>query len=64
MAIQVIVTLTEGICVVNGVLYFKLSNAIEHLLAIKDISVKITGVEQPETTESAKTTGVYTVQAA
>ena len=46
--------------VVNGVLYFKLRNAIEHVLAIKDTSVKITGVKLPEpTTESAKITGVY-----
>jgi hypothetical protein len=58
-----IVTLTNGICIVNGVWYFMLSNAIKHALAIKEISVKITGVEQPETTESAKITGVYTVQA-
>ena len=58
-AIQLIVTLTKGICVANGVLYFKLSNAIEHMLASKEISAKITGVKLPETTESAKITGVY-----
>ncbi len=39
--IQVIVTLTKGICVVNGVLYFKLSNAIEHVLATKETSAKL-----------------------
>ena len=39
-------------------------HAIENVLAIKEINVKITGVEQSETTESAKITGVYTVQAA
>ena len=36
-----------------------LSNAIEHVLAIKEISVKIKGVELPEPTESAKITEVY-----
>jgi metal-sulfur cluster biosynthetic enzyme len=40
-AIQVIVTLTKGICVVNGVLYFKLSNAIEHVLTTKETSAKL-----------------------
>ena len=35
------VTLTKGIWVVNGVLYFKLSNAIEHVLAIKETSAKL-----------------------
>ena len=35
------VTLTKGICVVDGVLYFKLSNAIEHVLAIKETSAKL-----------------------
>ena len=59
-AIQEIVTLTKGICVVNGVLYFKMSYAIEHVLAIKETSVMTTGVKLPEpTTESAKITGVY-----
>ncbi len=40
LAIQVIVTLTKGICVVDGVLYFKLSNAMEHVLATKETSAK------------------------
>ena len=31
-----IVTLTKGICVVNGVSYFKLSNAMEHMLTTKE----------------------------
>jgi hypothetical protein len=35
------VTLTKGICVVNGVLYFKMSNAIEHVLAIQETSAKL-----------------------
>ncbi len=40
-AIQVVVTLTKGICVANGVLYFKLSNAIEHVLTTKETSAKL-----------------------
>ena len=40
-ALQNIVTLTKGICVVNGVLYFKLNNAIEHMLATKETSAKL-----------------------
>ena len=36
-----IVTLTKGICVVNGVSHFKLSNAMEHVLAIKETSAKL-----------------------
>ncbi len=40
-AVQVIVTLTMSICVVNGVLYFKLSNAIEHMLTTKETSAKL-----------------------
>ena len=41
LAIQVIVKLTKGICVANGVLYFKLSNAIEHMLTAKETSAKL-----------------------
>jgi hypothetical protein len=41
LVIQVIVTLTKGICVANGVSYFKLSNAMEHLLTIKETSAKL-----------------------
>lgn len=40
-AIQVIVTFTKGICVVNGVLYFNLSNAMEHVLATKETSTNL-----------------------
>ena len=39
--LQVIVTLTKGICVANGVLYFKLSNAIEHVLTTKETSANL-----------------------
>ena len=39
--LQVIVTLTKGICVVNGVLYFKLSNTMEHVLATKETSANL-----------------------
>ena len=39
--LQVIVTLTKGICVANSVLYFKLSNAIEHVLTTKETSAKL-----------------------
>ncbi len=39
--LQVIETLTKGICVANGVLYFKLSNAIEHVLTTKETSAKL-----------------------
>ena len=56
------VTLTIGICVVNGISYSNPSNATEHVLSIKETSVKITGVKLPESTESAKITGVYTDQ--
>ena len=41
LSIQMIVTLTKGICVVNGVWYFKLSNAMKHVLATKETSVKL-----------------------
>ncbi len=41
LVLQVIVTLTKGICVANGVLYFKLSNAIEHVLTTKETSAKL-----------------------
>ncbi len=41
LVLQVIVTLTKGICVSNGVSYFKLSNAIEHMLATKETSAKL-----------------------
>ena len=54
-----IVTSTTGIGVVNGVSYLKLSNAIEHVQAMKETSVQITGVKLPEPNESAKITGVY-----
>jgi hypothetical protein len=40
-ALQVIVTLTKGICVANGVSYCKLSNAIEHVLTTKETSAKL-----------------------
>ena len=40
-ALQVIVTLTKGICVAKGVSYFKLSNAIEHVLTTKETSAKL-----------------------
>ena len=44
----------------NSVLYFKMSNDFEHVLAIKETSVMTTGVKLPEpTNESAKITGVY-----
>ncbi len=39
--LQVIVTLTKGICVANGVSYFKLSNAMEHVLTTKETSAKL-----------------------
>ena len=41
LVLQVIVTLTKGICVANGVPYFKLSNAIEHVLTTKETSAKL-----------------------
>ena len=47
LAIQVIVTLTKGICVVNGVLYFKFSNAMEHVLATKETSAKLQECNYP-----------------
>ena len=53
------VTLTKGICVVNGILYFKMSNANEHVLSNMETSVMTTGVKLPEpTTESDKITEV------
>ncbi len=39
--LQVIVMLTKGIYVANGVLYFKLSNAMEHVLTTKETSAKL-----------------------
>jgi hypothetical protein len=57
------VTLSTGIFIVNGVLYFNLRSAHEHVLKIKETSVKIPGVQLPEPLESAKITGVYTAQA-
>ena len=41
LVLQVIVNLTKGICVANSVLYFKLSNAMEHVLTTKETSVKL-----------------------
>ena len=41
LAIQNIVTLAKGISVANGVLYFKLSNAMEHVLATKGTRAKL-----------------------
>ncbi len=41
LVLQVIVMLTKGICVANSVLYFKLSNAMEHVLATKETSAKL-----------------------
>ncbi len=52
-------TLSTDIFVVNGVLYFNLRSANEHVLKIKETSVKIPGVQLPEPLESAKITGVY-----
>ncbi len=57
-------TLSTGIFVVNGVLYFNLHSANEHVLKIlKETSVKIPGVQLPEPLESAKITGLYTAEA-
>ncbi len=56
-------TLSTGIFIVNGVLYFNLRSANEHVLKIKESSVKIPGVQLPEPLESAKITGVYTAEA-
>ncbi len=41
LVLQVIVMLTKGIYVANGVLYFKLSNAMEHVLTTKETSAKL-----------------------
>ena len=41
LVLQVIETLTKGICVANGVLYFKLGNSIEHMLTTKETSAKL-----------------------
>ena len=41
LVLQVIVTLTKGIYVANGVSYFKLSNAMEHVLKTKETSAKL-----------------------
>ncbi len=51
-------TLSTDIFVVNGVSYFNLRSANEHVL-IKETSVIIPGVQLPEPLESAKITGVY-----
>ncbi len=56
-------TLSTGIFVVNGVLYFNLRSANKHVLKIKESNVKIPGVQLPEPLESAKITGVYTAEA-
>ncbi len=56
-------TLSNGIFVVNGVLYFNLCSANKHVLKIKETSVKIPGVQLPEPLESAKITGVYIAEA-
>ncbi len=56
-------TLSTGIFVVNGVLYFNLCSDNEHVLKIKETRVKIPGVQLPELLESAKITGVYTAEA-
>ncbi len=56
-------TLYTGIFIVNSVLYFNLCSANEHVLKIKETSVKIPGVQLPEPLESAKITGVYTAEA-
>ncbi len=56
-------TLSTGIFIVNGVLYFNLRSANKHVLKIKETSVKIPGVQLPEPLESAKITGVYTAEA-
>jgi hypothetical protein len=53
------VTLSTDIFIVIGVLYFNLRSANEHVLKIKETSVKISGVQLPEPLESAKITGVY-----
>ncbi len=45
-----------------GVLYFNLRSANEHVLKIKETSVKIPGVQLPEPLMSAKITGVYTAE--
>ncbi len=46
-----------------GVLYFNLRSANEHVLKIKETSIKIPGVQLPEPLMSAKITGVYTAEA-
>ncbi len=46
-----------------GVLYFNLHSANEHVLKIKETSVKVPGVQLPEPLESAKNTEVYTAEA-
>ncbi len=51
--------LSTDIFIVNGVLYFNLRSANEHVLKIKQTNVKIPGVQLPEPLESAKITGVY-----
>ncbi len=56
-------TLSTGIFVVNSVLYFNLRSVNEHVLKIKENSVKIPGVQLPEPLKSAKITGVYTAEA-
>ncbi len=56
-------TLSTGIFIVNGVLYFNLCSANEHVLKIKKTSVKNSGVQLPEPLESDKITGVYTAEA-
>ena len=56
-------TLSTGIFVVNGVLYYNLHSANKHVLKIKETSVKIPGVQLSEPPESAKIIGVYTAEA-
>ncbi len=41
LVLQVIVMLTKGICVANGVLYFKLNNAMEHVPETEETSAKL-----------------------
>ena len=47
-----------------GVLYFNLHSANEHVLKVKETSVKIPRVQLPEPLMSAKITGVYTAEEA
>ncbi len=56
-------TLSPGIFIVNGVLYFNLRSANKHVLKVKETSVRIPGLQLPEPLESAKITGVYTAEA-